>query len=317
MFGKVNKNTVVLVAVVMCLMLAAAACSRKASVSTGESGTSDRKTEIATTTEKKTTEQETTAVVTTSEMATTIETTIETTVETTAETTVETTVETATTREETTRRPSHNHTGHIVVIDPGHQLSGDSSMEPDGPGSSQMKARVTSGTRGVATGITEYQLNLDIGLKLKKELKKRGYAVYMTREVNEVNISNKERAEYANSIDADISVRLHGNSFGDASVNGALTMAPSTANPYVGNIANDSQKLSQCIIDAYCQMTGMKNRGVSLSDTMTGINWCEMPVTILEMGYMSNQSDDTNMSDSDYQKKMVVGIANGIDAYFN
>ena len=60
----------------------------------------------------------------------------------------------------------------------------------------------------------------------------------------------------------------------------------------------------------------MKNCGVTTSDTMTGINWCNMPVTILELGYMTNPSDDTNMENSDYQWNMVQGIANGVDSYF-
>ena len=41
-----------------------------------------------------------------------------------------------------------------------------------------------------------------------------------------------------------------------------------------------------------------------------------MPVTILELGYMTNPSDDTNMENSDYQWNMVQGIANGVDSYF-
>ena len=53
-----------------------------------------------------------------------------------------------------------------------------------------------------------------------------------------------------------------------------------------------------------------------ITDTMTGINWSTIPVTIIEMGFMSNQSDDTTMADSSFQDRMAEGIANGIDAYF-
>lgn len=60
----------------------------------------------------------------------------------------------------------------------------------------------------------------------------------------------------------------------------------------------------------------LKNLGVQNNDIMTGINFCTSPVAILEMGFMSNSSDDINMNNEQCQSKMVNGIANGIDAYF-
>lgn len=203
----------------------------------------------------------------------------------------------------------------VVVIDPGHQLNGDSTKEPNGPGSSEMKARVTSGTRGVSTNVAEYVLNLDISLKLKTELQNRGYTVYMTRSTHDVNISNMERAQYASTVGADIAVRIHANG-GASSARGAETLAPSSSNPYVSHLASASQSLSKCIINEYCAATGFKNRGVKASDTMTGINWSEVPVTIIELGFMSNADEDRAMQDANMQNNMVQGIANGIDAYF-
>lgn len=204
----------------------------------------------------------------------------------------------------------------VVVIDPGHQLRGDSTKEPNGPGSSTMKARVTSGTTGVATKVAEYIMNLEVSLKLKTELENRGYTVYMTRSTHDVNISNKERAEYATSVGADIAVRIHGNGSENSSVHGVETYAPSYNNPYVSHLAKASQSLSRCIIDAYSAATGFKNRGVFANDTMTGINWSTVPVTIVELGYMSNAEEDQKMQDATMQNNMVQGIANGIDAYF-
>lgn len=207
-------------------------------------------------------------------------------------------------------------TGRIVCIDAGHQRYGSSATEPNGPGSGTMKARVTGGTTGRTTGVPEYQLTLDIALKLQAELEARGYTVVMTRTTHDVDISNMERATVANNAGADITIRIHANGSENIGISGALTMAPSESNPYCAYIANESQYLSRCVIDQYCAATGMANQGVSITDTMTGINWCQMPVTIIEMGYMTNPSDDVNMQDPAYQNNMVIGIANGIDAFF-
>ena len=70
------------------------------------------------------------------------------------------------------------------------------------------------------------------------------------------------------------------------------------------------------MLSAYCSATGMADNGVITSDTMTGINWSTIPVMILEMGFMTNPTDDTNMEDPEFQKKMAEGIAQGIQNYF-
>lgn len=214
----------------------------------------------------------------------------------------------------TTEEPAAN--SYVVVIDPGHQGRGDSTTEPNGPGSATMKARVAGGTHGTTTGVYEYELTLAISQQLQTELQNRGYTVYMTRTSHDVNISNMERAQYATSVGADIAVRIHANGAENASVSGAMALAPSSSNPYISYLSGSSWNLSQCVLNSYCQATGMRNQGVTGSDTMTGINWSTVPVTILEMGYMTNPTDDTNMENPSYQSQMVQGIANGIDAYF-
>ena len=204
----------------------------------------------------------------------------------------------------------------VVVIDPGHQLRGDSTKEPNGPGSSVMKARVTSGTTGISTRVPEYVMNLSISLKLRTELENRGYTVYMTRSVHEVNISNMERAQYAESVKADIAVRIHGNGSTNQSVRGAEVYVPGPNNPYVSHLANASKVLGTNVLSEYCKATGIGSRGVFVSDTMTGMNWSTVPVIILEVGFMSNAAEDQLMQGETVQHNMAQGIANGIDKYF-
>ncbi len=208
-------------------------------------------------------------------------------------------------------------TGKKVAIDPGHQAKGNSEQEPIGPGASQTKAKVASGTSGRTTGVAEYELNLAVALKLKEELANRGYEVFMIRESHDVNISNAERAKMAAESGGDILIRIHANGSENSGVSGALTMAPSQANPYMEeSMVQQCQKLSKEIIEAFCEATGANNQGVYQTDEMSGLNWCTIPATIVEMGYMTNPEEDTRMQTEEYQELMVQGMANGIDRYF-
>lgn len=208
--------------------------------------------------------------------------------------------------------------GHIIGIDPGHQSESVdmSALEPNGPGSSEMKAKCSTGTQGSYSGVPEYQLNLEVSLQLRNELEQRGYQVVMTRTDNETAISNMERAQYVAAEGAEIYVRIHANGDDSHTASGALSMSPSQNNPYIPQLFDESNRLSQCIIDSYCAATGFQNLGVQYYDNMTGINWSTVPVTILEMGFMTNQNDDLKLNDAEFQKTMVQGIANGIDNYF-
>ena len=244
---------------------------------------------------------------------TTETTTASTTESTTAATTSETTkkeTETEATTESTTRTPStHSGTydlsGMVIVLDPGHQKHANSDTEPVAPWSDERKAKVSSGTQGVATGRPEYEVVLEISLVLRDYLESMGATVIMTRTSNDVDISNIERANIAVENDADVFLRLHCDAAESSSARGIGVFVCSR-----GELADSQEKWGNWLGNCLEEATGSHFRGCNASTTYSGLNWCTaVPSFLLEMGFMTNSEDDRLLSDPQYQQKICQGIA--------
>mgnify|MGYP003196188476 CR=1 FL=1 len=202
----------------------------------------------------------------------------------------------------------------VVCIDPGHQAKGDPKGEPIAPGSSSKKARVASGTAGVGTKKPEYAVNMEAGLILKQLLEQRGYKVVMTRETNEVNVSNVERAQIANEAKADMTIRLHCDSIGNSGKMGSVLIVPSKTGRYTAGIYPASYKYAECLKKALTE-SGVKVNGIFERSDMTGFNWSRVPVVIFEMGFMSNWTEDKMLCDKNYQTKLMQAVVKALDEY--
>jgi len=202
--------------------------------------------------------------------------------------------------------------GKIIGIDSGHQIKANLGVEPIAPGSSITKMKCSAGTAGINSRVPEYVVNLNVSLKLRDMLEAEGATVIMTHTDNNVNITNIERAQIFNTAKTDFSIRIHCNGMDDTSLNGAFVMQPAS-NPYL----SDCQKGAKCVLDEYIKETGFYSKGVYTFDNQTGFNWCDRMIICIEMGHLSNPSDDARLTNADVQTKMATGIFNGIMKYYS
>lgn len=216
----------------------------------------------------------------------------------------------ATATSETTTVP----VSFIVVVDPGHQAKADTRTEPIAPWSSEQKMRVTAGATGKNTGVAESELMLEIAFDLEKELEAKGINVFLTRTRNDVNVSNRQRAEVANSLGADLFIRLHANSSTDETQQGALAICQPEV-PQLDGVYQESRKAADIILNTYCEQTGIKNLGVVTRDDITGLNWSRSPAVLIELGFLSNASDEAFLVSSRGRQLVVKALASGIETY--
>jgi N-acetylmuramoyl-L-alanine amidase len=225
---------------------------------------------------------------------------------------------TATTKTAAKPKPSGGtgSTGFVVAIDPGHQAQGDPNDEPIGPGSSTTKDRVTGGAQGDTTGQEESVLNLAVSLKMKAALEKMGVKVVMIRTTQDVNISNSERATKANRAGADFFIRVHADD-GSSSSSGSKTLIPGR-NQWTSDIYAESSKAGrQFIQPALLKATGFGPDGSGISERtdMTGFNWSDVPTAIIEMGFLSNPTEDRALATDAVRSRVANGVAKAIVDY--
>lgn len=202
--------------------------------------------------------------------------------------------------------------GVVIGIDPGHQAHANNDKEPVSPGSSETKAKVASGTQGVKTRVPEYEVNLQVGLLLREALEAQGATVYMTRDTNDIDISNVERATMMNELNADVVLRLHCNGSTNQSVSGIGLYVKSS-----GEGAEVSRAICDPLLAAMGEATGARTEDVHVRDIYSGLNWSTVPSILVEMGYMSNPEEDERLCSDEYQLLLVHGMTQGLIDYFN
>ena len=199
----------------------------------------------------------------------------------------------------------------LICLDPGHGTipSVGAQTEPIGPGSHLLKIKDGGGAPGEAT------VALAVAFKTRRLLLARGYRVAMTRTRAGYAGGNIARAHFCNVRHAALMVRIHADGSIDTSLHGASTLYPAFHLGWTDDIYARSLRAARAVQLAVVRATGAKDDGLIPRSDLTGFNWANVPVILVETGFMSNARESRLLRTSSYQRRVARGLVAGIDAF--
>ncbi|MCI5604102.1 MAG: N-acetylmuramoyl-L-alanine amidase family protein [Clostridia bacterium] len=168
-----------------------------------------------------------------------------------------------------------------------------------------------SGAVGYLNGnqVLEKNLTLEITYKVKERLEERGYSVLMTR-TGDTLPSLTERPEMANAANAAVFVSIHINSVDNVpTANGTEVFYSEENNGYAYGV--NSKTLADNILTRMLYYMNSTNRGVKMANHAV-TRRSNMPASLVEIGFITNDTELYNMTSDEYQYKAAQGIAEGI-----
>ena len=200
----------------------------------------------------------------------------------------------------------------VVVIDPGHDLRANAETEPIGPGSATRKIKDGGGTHGVVTGIREADLVLDVSLRLRALLRRAGVRVVMTRaRTASTSMGNIARARIANRAEGALFLRVHADGHARRRVRGTHTLVPALRNGWTDDIYGPSRRAAGLVQTELVRALGFPDRGISERSDFTGFNWADVPVVLVELGFMTNPVEDRLLARADVRQRAALGLCRG------
>ena len=173
-------------------------------------------------------------------------------------------------------------------------------------------------------GVVEAGLNLEIAEKLRDALEDEGFLVIMTRE-DENNIADTDkqkslremkssdlnnRVNIANNSGADIMISIHMNKFEGGSSWGWQT--------FYSKNSDEGKRLATLVQSSIQKNIDRVNKRVALSiEGIKIVDKTNIPVIIVECGFLSNTEDLRLLQTEEYQNKIVIGIIDGVKEFYS
>jgi len=193
----------------------------------------------------------------------------------------------------------------LVCLDPGHGTAPDvgRQLEPIGPGSARLKVKDPGGAAG------EAPVALAIARRTRELLLASGHRVTMTRNGPGYRGGNRERARFCTARGADLMVRIHADGSGDPSVHGVSTLVPALRRGWTSDVYAASRRAGRIVQKELVVATGARDLGVVERADLTGFNWADVPVVLVETGFMSNRREAGLLRLATYQQRVARALA--------
>jgi len=200
----------------------------------------------------------------------------------------------------------------VVVIDPGHDARANLATEPIGPGSATRKIFDGGGTHGVVTGIREPDLTLAVSLRLRDLLRHAGVRVVMTRtRTAGRSMGNVARARIANRAHAALFLRVHADGAAVSAARGTHTLTPALRTGWTDDVYRASRRAATLVQAELVRALGFPDRGIQERSDFTGFNWADVPVILVELGFMTNPAEDRALATPAVRGRAALGLCRG------
>jgi N-acetylmuramoyl-L-alanine amidase len=193
----------------------------------------------------------------------------------------------------------------LVCIDPGHARRPNLGTEPIGPGSSVRKVKDGGGAPGEAAVV------LAVSKRTRAMLRNRGFRVAMTRTTPDFTLpqgGNIARARFCNRRKAALMLRVHADGSSDPSTHGVSTLYPAWRRGWTSDIFRPSRRAARLVQRNVVRVTGAADRGLSRRSDLTGFNWANVPVVLVETGFMTNPTERRRLRTRAYRRKIARGL---------
>lgn len=156
---------------------------------------------------------------------------------------------------------------------------------------------------------------LAIARRTRALLLDQGYRVEMTRLGATTTRGNVGRARFCNRRRAALMLRIHADGSADSSRRGVSTLFPALRAGWTDDVFGPSRRAARLVQRELVRATGAPDLGLVRRSDLTGFNWADVPVILVETGYLSNPVERRHLHSSAYQQRVARGLAAGVSAF--